>query len=483
MYVARVRDVDALARGREAVGRRAWTDAHRALSEADAIAPLGAADLELLATAAYMLGRDEEFLDRPRARTPRAPRRRRRAACRALRLLVGDEPLHARREGPRDGMARPRPAARRARGADCVERGYLLMPVVFRHEAQGEPEAAAAIAADAAAVGERFGDRDLFGLAVHAQGRAPRSGEPDRRRASRCWTRRWWRSRRGAVADRQRHRLLRRHPRLSARLRRASRPGVDGGADALVRQPARHGRLHRPVPGAPRGDPAAAGRRGPPRSTRRGGPATAAAQSANRAAVGARRTCRARSIACGASSTRPRRPIGRRTGAAASRSPASRCCGWRRATRDAAARRDPPGAGRDHRRRRPRRGCCRPTSRSCSPPATSRRRAAPATSSTRSRRARSDMLGAMAAQARGRSISPTAMPAPRCRAAHAAAALAGARRAVRGGARARADRWACEALGDDDAAALDSRRRATPSPARGAPDVPAEARRAGDARA
>ncbi len=57
-----------------------------------------------------------------------------------------------------------------AQGADCVERGYLLMPAVFRHEAQGEPERAAAIAAEAAAVAERFGDRDLFGLAVHVHG-------------------------------------------------------------------------------------------------------------------------------------------------------------------------------------------------------------------------------------------------------------------------------------------------------------------------
>ena len=55
-------------------------------------------------------------------------------------------------------------------GADCVERGYLRIPLMFRHEAAGDLEAAVAVAADAAATGERFGDPDLFALAAHSQG-------------------------------------------------------------------------------------------------------------------------------------------------------------------------------------------------------------------------------------------------------------------------------------------------------------------------
>jgi DNA-binding CsgD family transcriptional regulator len=53
---------------------------------------------------------------------------------------------------------------------DSVERGYLLMPLVFRHEAAGEFEAAAALAGKAAAIAERFGEADGFALASYTQG-------------------------------------------------------------------------------------------------------------------------------------------------------------------------------------------------------------------------------------------------------------------------------------------------------------------------
>ena len=47
-------------RGREAARRLAWADAYTALSQADQSSSLGAEDLELLATAAYLLGRMED---------------------------------------------------------------------------------------------------------------------------------------------------------------------------------------------------------------------------------------------------------------------------------------------------------------------------------------------------------------------------------------------------------------------------------------
>ena len=76
---------------------------------------------------------------------------------------------------------------------DCVEQGYLLLPVVEQQLAAGDHEAAYATAASAAEIGDRFGEADLIACARHLQGRVlmsrGRSSE-----GSRCWTRPWSRS-------------------------------------------------------------------------------------------------------------------------------------------------------------------------------------------------------------------------------------------------------------------------------------------------
>ena len=53
---------------------------------------------------------------------------------------------------------------------ECAEQGYLLMPVAFQHDVEGDLEGAVATAATAAEIGSRFGDKDLFALAIHSQG-------------------------------------------------------------------------------------------------------------------------------------------------------------------------------------------------------------------------------------------------------------------------------------------------------------------------
>jgi DNA-binding CsgD family transcriptional regulator len=164
--------IDELGRGREYYARRAWMAAYESLSRADRTAPLGAEDLELLATSAFMLGRDDECL-----------------SCleRAYHVyLDGGEAMRAVRcafwvgmnLALRGEMGRATGWLGRAQrlvereGSDRVERGYLLVPVMLRHEASGDWEAAYATAADAAEIGERFGDQDLLALAVHEQGHA-----------------------------------------------------------------------------------------------------------------------------------------------------------------------------------------------------------------------------------------------------------------------------------------------------------------------
>jgi DNA-binding CsgD family transcriptional regulator len=166
---------DALERGRAAYLARAWGDAYAALSEADRETTLEPSDLELFATAAYMLGRDDEWaagLERAHQRYADAGNRQRAAYCAGW---VGTNHLLRGQVGPATGWLARAQRLLEEEG-DCVERGYALIPDIFRNAAAGDWEAAAASAGEAAATGARFGDPDLFALATHAQGQMLTTG-------------------------------------------------------------------------------------------------------------------------------------------------------------------------------------------------------------------------------------------------------------------------------------------------------------------
>ena len=55
-------------------------------------------------------------------------------------------------------------------GEECVEQGYLLVPVAFQQQAMGDFDAAYDAAAGATEIGRRFGEADLCALAGHIQG-------------------------------------------------------------------------------------------------------------------------------------------------------------------------------------------------------------------------------------------------------------------------------------------------------------------------
>ena len=158
-------------RGRECYGRRAWAAAHEALSRADQIAPLTAEDLDQLATAAYLIGRDVDYLTLlERAHHAHLAagenlRAARSAFWLALRLLFRGEP--ARANGWRARTERLLDREER----DCVEHGYLLLLVAQQHVGAGDWESAYANAAQAVAIGERFREADLVAAARHLQGR------------------------------------------------------------------------------------------------------------------------------------------------------------------------------------------------------------------------------------------------------------------------------------------------------------------------
>ena len=187
---------DDLERGRESYASSAWAPAYESLARADELEPLAAPDLELFATAAYMLGREDEWLKlMERACHLRAEADEQRLAARCA-FWIGMHLFLRGQMGPGTGWLGR--AGRLLEGeGDCAEQGYMLMPVVFQHEAEGDFDGAAATAAAAAEIGERFADRDLFSLAMFGQGDIlVHTGGCGRALASS--TRPWWARRRAS---------------------------------------------------------------------------------------------------------------------------------------------------------------------------------------------------------------------------------------------------------------------------------------------
>jgi DNA-binding CsgD family transcriptional regulator len=162
---------DHLGRGRKHYELRAWADAYDALSLADQETPLEAGDLELFAMAAYLVGRDDEYLrtlERAHNAHLNAGQCARAVHC---AFWLGFRLLMRRETGRATGwLARAQRLLERETG-ECAEQGYLLLPVVEQRIDSGDFETAYAAATDAAAIGERCGNADLIACARHQQGR------------------------------------------------------------------------------------------------------------------------------------------------------------------------------------------------------------------------------------------------------------------------------------------------------------------------
>lgn len=159
-----------LERGRKAYARHSWSEAYESLSGADRAQPLTGDDLELLATSAYMFGRESEYLRLlERAYRAHLEEGSPLAALRCAFWVGANLARHGEMGRAGGWLARARRLLERE-GGECVERGYLLLPAIFEHTARGDVERAVATAAEAAAIGEQFADQDLFALATHEQG-------------------------------------------------------------------------------------------------------------------------------------------------------------------------------------------------------------------------------------------------------------------------------------------------------------------------
>ena len=134
------------------------------------LATRSAADLELLATSAYMLGRDDEYVAAlERAHAAHLAGSARLPAARAAFWIAVNLATRGKAGGAQGWFGRAQRLVD-AEGHECVERGYLLLAQLLERAAAGDHDAAIAAGRSAVAAAERFGDADLFALAAQDLG-------------------------------------------------------------------------------------------------------------------------------------------------------------------------------------------------------------------------------------------------------------------------------------------------------------------------
>lgn len=157
--------------GRESLRARKWNTAFHLLSEADRETSLSPQDLELFALAAELGGHGAECSKLlVRAHQEYLTHQDARGAARCATWLVFR--LSFAREYAQAAGWHARARRLLEDQPDCVEQGFLLLPEGIRYAREGNAPPAIEIFQKTAAIGRRFGDRDLIAMSLNGHGRA-----------------------------------------------------------------------------------------------------------------------------------------------------------------------------------------------------------------------------------------------------------------------------------------------------------------------
>ncbi|MGH3010915.1 MAG: LuxR C-terminal-related transcriptional regulator [Gaiellaceae bacterium] len=156
-----------LERGRASYAKGAWLNVYEWLSRADEDDLLEPEDLEMLARSAYMLGRDDDYVSAlERAHHGHLDAGDVPGAARCA-WWIGHNLLFRGESARANGWFGRGDRLLDQEGRDCVERGYLLIPVGLQ---AGDARTAYETWTEAAAIGERYDDPDLVTMARMGQG-------------------------------------------------------------------------------------------------------------------------------------------------------------------------------------------------------------------------------------------------------------------------------------------------------------------------
>ncbi|MDH3235589.1 MAG: LuxR C-terminal-related transcriptional regulator [Alphaproteobacteria bacterium] len=160
----------AIVQGREAFAQQKWREAYELLSAADRESPLGPADLERFATAAYLVGQDAHAATNwTRAHHDLIDQGHIERAARwgfwlSLYMLLAGEMAQT------TGWLARSQRLLKDREEACVEQGYGLIVTGLLAMGDGNTESAGNSFEQAVALAERFRDSDLLALGLLSQG-------------------------------------------------------------------------------------------------------------------------------------------------------------------------------------------------------------------------------------------------------------------------------------------------------------------------
>jgi DNA-binding CsgD family transcriptional regulator len=170
--MAQVPTIDPLVEGKQAFGRRRWSEAVHLLSQADQRSPLDPHDYQTLVIARALISPDQEGGEIwAEAHQVLLERGDVAGAARAA-FWAGQTLLRMGEPARGSGWIERGRRVLDEVGIDCVERGYLLIPLVIAANRAGDTDTALGLIAEVADTARRFGDADLQVFIRHAEGRA-----------------------------------------------------------------------------------------------------------------------------------------------------------------------------------------------------------------------------------------------------------------------------------------------------------------------